>query len=120
MVFDDILDKVDSKLEEMEEEIDEEDVPPWFGEKDTNNDGSEKDQMYELNEGEDLTVINIFIPETSSRDDVFIDLDDDTLVIDIDGEPFDFEYDIDEKVSTDDIEAKHYSEDNKLKITLQH
>lgn len=120
MVFDEILDKFDSKLEEIEDEIDDEDVPPWFGEKETDTNNSENDQMYELKEGDDLTVINIFIPDTSSRDDVFIDLDDGVLVIDIQGEPFDFEYQVEEEVSKEDIEAKHYSEENKLKITLRH
>lgn len=116
MVFDDIRDKIDDKLEEIEQDLDEDEIPPWTGEKKTTDNKDEND-FYELNENDEVTVIDIFIPDSSSEEDVSINKNENILEIDILGESFDFEYEIER--DEPDIDAKFYTDENKLKIRIE-
>lgn len=115
MAFD-IIDKIDDKLEELEENIDEDDVPPWYGEKETSKE-TETTEKYRKNEDDNKTVIEIFLSDSVTDDMISIDIEDDVLQIEIEDED-NFEYKLSNDENEDSISAKHYNDQSKLEITV--
>lgn len=112
----DIIDKIDNKLGELEENIDDDEVPPWFGEKETSKDERESER-YRKNEDDDKTVIEIFLSDSVTDDMISIDIENDVLQIEIEGED-NFEYKLSDNENKNSINAKHYDNQNKLEITV--
>lgn len=73
MGFKKILDRIEDKLEEYEDEMDEDDIPPWYGKEksDSSTETEESDTSgtdvssvgsFNLDEGEDEVTIRIVLP----------------------------------------------------------
>lgn len=87
-MFDKIKDHLENKLEKIEEDMDEDEVPPWFGEKERTTDsseGTEQDETsvhgsFSLDESEDATVIELEVPGYP-KDNLDVSLDGDSLLV---------------------------------------
>lgn len=115
MAFD-IIDKIDDKLKDLEENIDEDEVPPWYGEKEASQD-TEKSERYRKNEDDNKTVIEIFLSDSITENMISIDIENNVLQIEIENED-NFEYELSNDENEDSISAKHYNDQSKLEIII--
>lgn len=88
-MFDKIKDHLEDKLEEIEKDMDEDEVPPWFGEKKrTSKSGesagtqeeTEVGESFSLEESEDASVIEVEVPGYP-KDNLDVSLDGDSLLV---------------------------------------
>lgn len=119
-MFDKIKNHVEDKLEEIEEDMDEDEIPPWFGEKKRTSESDESTDTHEetedrgsfsLEESEDATVIEIEVPGYP-KDNLDVSLDGDSLlVITAEGtqnrEERTYEYELPSDANVSEVDAQY-------------
>lgn len=88
-MFDKIKDHLEEKLEEIEKDMDEDEVPPWFGEKKRTSESGESagtqeetevGESFSLEESEDASVIEVEVPGYP-KDNLDVSLNSDSLLV---------------------------------------
>lgn len=117
-MFDKIKNHLEDKMKKIEQDMDEDEVPPWFGEKErTSNSGEgnkkqeEVKDSFSLEESEDASVIEIEIPGYP-KDNLDVSLDGGSLlVITAEGtenrEERTYEYEVPSDANASEVEAQY-------------
>lgn len=117
MGFKKILDRIEDKIEEYEDEMDEDEVPPWYGSgNDEQTDESSGDDMtsvgsFNLDEGDDEVTIRILLPGVP-EDNIEVSLEE-TGALRIDVEESEtvgernYEYNLPDNAVLDSIDADY-------------
>lgn len=112
------LDKLENKIAKYEEEnFDEEDIPPWIGNKTDTDSSTSTDSdgldSFDLQEGEEEIIIRIGLPGVSEEEiEVTLDKDSDKILVSVDSSSLgnrDYEYQLPSDADTGTVNPNYES-----------